>query len=95
VLLSSFAPDVVNEPLFGHLTVRLALAMVAAHGQAVAQRRQAFAIAVSAILRALVHGLFWRRFTGQGALLGLWGGMACSVLLVVFSPVVSSTPDSI
>jgi cation/acetate symporter len=55
----------------------------------------AFAIAASAILPALVYSLFWRRFTGQGALLSLWGGLACSVLLVVFSPVVSSTPDSI
>ncbi|MER6630771.1 cation acetate symporter [Streptomyces sp. NPDC000987] len=55
----------------------------------------AFAIAASAILPTIVYSLFWRRFTGQGALLSLWGGLACSVLLVVFSPVVSSTPSSI
>jgi cation/acetate symporter len=55
----------------------------------------AFAIAASAILPTLVYTLFWRRFTGQGALLSLCGGLLCSVLLVVFSPVVSSTPSSL
>jgi hypothetical protein len=45
----------------------------------------AFAIAASAILPTLVYTLFWRRFTGQGALLSLCGGLLCSVLLVVFS----------
>ncbi|MEV0637342.1 cation acetate symporter [Streptomyces sp. NPDC050619] len=54
----------------------------------------AFAIAASAILPTLVYTLFWRRFTAQGALLSLCGGLLCSVLLTVFSPVVSSTPDS-
>ncbi|KPI11163.1 Na+/solute symporter [Actinobacteria bacterium OK074] len=55
----------------------------------------AFAIAASAILPALLYSLFWRRFTARGALFGLYGGLLCSVLLVVFSPVVSSTPTSI
>jgi cation/acetate symporter len=55
----------------------------------------AFAIAASAILPALVYSLFWRRFTAHGALLSLYGGLLCSVLLVVFSPVVSSTPTSV
>ncbi|WP_405623198.1 cation acetate symporter [Streptomyces sp. NBC_00076] len=55
----------------------------------------AFAIAASAILPTLVYTLFWRRFTAQGALLSLCGGLLCSVLLVVFSPVVSSTPASL
>lgn len=55
----------------------------------------AFAIAASAILPTLVYSLFWRRFTSQGALLSLYGGLLCSVLLVVFSPVVSSTPASL
>ncbi|GAB2853221.1 cation acetate symporter [Streptomyces deserti] len=54
----------------------------------------AFAIAASAILPTLVYTLFWRRFTAQGALLSLCGGLLTSVLLVVFSPVVSSTPAS-
>ncbi|MEV6946621.1 cation acetate symporter [Streptomyces sp. NPDC051172] len=55
----------------------------------------AFAIAASALLPTLVYTLFWRRFTPTGALLGLCGGLLCSVLLVVFSPVVSSTPASL
>jgi cation/acetate symporter len=55
----------------------------------------AFAIAASAILPTIVYTLFWRRFTAQGALLSLCGGLVCSVLLVVFSPVVSSAPASI
>ncbi|WP_286259817.1 solute symporter family protein [Streptomyces graminofaciens] len=54
----------------------------------------AFAIAASAILPTIVYSLFWRRFTARGALLSLYGGLLSSVLLVVFSPVVSSTPDS-
>ncbi|MEV6027576.1 cation acetate symporter [Streptomyces sp. NPDC052036] len=54
----------------------------------------AFAVAASALLPPLVYGLFWRRFTAWGALLSLYGGLICSVLLVVFSPVVSSRPTS-
>lgn len=54
----------------------------------------AFAMAASAILPTIVYTLFWRRFTGQGALLSLWGGLVCSVLLVLFSPVVSARPGS-
>jgi cation/acetate symporter len=55
----------------------------------------AFAIAASAILPTLVYSLFWRRFTAQGALLSLCGGLLTSVLLVVFSPVVSSASASL
>jgi cation/acetate symporter len=55
----------------------------------------AFAIAASGILPALVYSLFWRRFSAHGALLSLYGGLLCSVVLVVFSPVVSGGPASI
>ncbi|MEV3912603.1 solute symporter family protein [Streptomyces canus] len=55
----------------------------------------AFAIAASAILPTLVYSLFWRRFTAQGALLSLCGGLLTSIVLVVFSPVVSSAPASL
>ncbi|MGW0842256.1 solute symporter family protein [Streptomyces sp. NPDC002787] len=55
----------------------------------------AFAIAASAILPTIVYSLFWRGFTARGALLSLYGGLLSSVLLVLFSPVVSSTPDSV
>ncbi|MEV5101722.1 cation acetate symporter [Streptomyces massasporeus] len=54
----------------------------------------AFAIAASAILPTIIYTLFWRRFSAKGALLSLYGGLLCSVLLAVFSPVVSSTPGS-
>ncbi|MCH5671186.1 sodium/solute symporter [Streptomyces gilvus] len=55
----------------------------------------AFAIAASAILPTLVYTLFWRGLTATGAQLSIYGGLLCSVLLVVFSPVVSSTPASL
>lgn len=55
----------------------------------------AFAIAASAILPTIVYSLFWQGFTARGALLSLYGGLTCSVLLVVFSPIVSSTPTSL
>ena len=51
-------------------------------------------VAASAILPTIVYGLFWRRFSTGGALLSLYGGLACSLVLVAFSPVVSSTPGS-
>ncbi|MHC3467471.1 solute symporter family protein [Streptomyces sp. 7R007] len=70
------------------------LALVAWQANTATLAFLAFAIAASAILPTIVYSLFWRRFTGQGALLSLWGGLVCSVLLVVFSPVVSSTPTS-
>lgn len=55
----------------------------------------AFAIAASAILPTIVYALFWRGFTARGALLSLYGGLLCSVLLVVFSPIISSQPNSV
>ncbi|GAA3841124.1 cation acetate symporter [Streptomyces phyllanthi] len=55
----------------------------------------AFAIAASAILPTIVYSFFWRGFTGRGALLSLYGGLLCSVLLVVFSPIISSHPTSV
>ncbi|MEU3791319.1 solute symporter family protein [Streptomyces fructofermentans] len=54
----------------------------------------AFAVAASSILPTMVYGLFWRRFTARGALLAMYGGLACCVVLVAFSPVVSSRPGS-
>jgi cation/acetate symporter len=55
----------------------------------------ALALAASAILPTIVYGLFWRKFSAGGALLCLYGGLGCSVLLVLFSPVFSSTPESV
>ncbi|WP_369226767.1 cation acetate symporter [Streptomyces sp. R39] len=55
----------------------------------------AFAIAASSLVPTIVYTLFWPRFNAGGALLGLYGGLGCSVLLVAFSPLVSSTPTSL
>jgi cation/acetate symporter len=49
----------------------------------------AFAVAASANLPTLLYSLFWKRFTTQGALWSIYGGLAASVILVLFSPVVS------
>ncbi|QWQ44355.1 cation acetate symporter [Streptomyces sp. YPW6] len=54
----------------------------------------AFAVAASANLPTILYSLFWKRFTTQGALWSIYGGLASSVLLVLFSPVVSSEPSS-
>lgn len=54
----------------------------------------AFAVAASANLPTLLYSLFWKRFTTTGALWSIYGGLASSVLLVLFSPVVSSKPSS-
>jgi cation/acetate symporter len=52
----------------------------------------AFAVAASANLPTLLYSLFWRRFTTRGALWSIYGGLASSILLTVFSPVVSGRP---
>jgi cation/acetate symporter len=54
----------------------------------------AFAVAASANLPTLLYSLFWKRFTTQGALWSIYGGLASSVLLVLFSPVVSGKATS-
>src|ERR671916_23731 len=55
----------------------------------------AFAVAASANLPALLFNLFWRRFHTSGAVFSIYGGLACAVVLVFFSPVVSGTPTSL
>ncbi|MBM9622352.1 cation acetate symporter [Streptomyces zhihengii] len=54
----------------------------------------AFAVAASANLPTILYSLFWKRFTTQGALWSIYGGLATSVLLVLFSPVVSGKASS-
>lgn len=54
----------------------------------------AFAIAASANLPALLYNLFWRRFTARGATWAIWGGLVPALVLFLFSPVVSGTPES-
>ena len=52
----------------------------------------AFAVAASANLPAILYSLFWRRFNTTGAVSAIYGGLISSVVLVIFSPVVSGKP---
>ncbi|MFG3344595.1 cation acetate symporter [Streptomyces sp. NPDC048018] len=54
----------------------------------------AFAVAASANLPTILYSLFWKRFTTTGALWSIYGGLASSVFLVLFSPVVSGNPKT-
>ncbi|RPE40051.1 cation/acetate symporter [Streptomyces sp. Ag109_O5-1] len=55
----------------------------------------AFAVAASANLPALLYSLFWRGFTTRGAVWAVYGGLVPALGLVVLSPVVSGSPDSL
>jgi cation/acetate symporter len=52
----------------------------------------AFAVAASANLPTILYTLFWRRFNTTGALYSIYGGLAITVVLIIFSPVVSGKP---
>jgi cation/acetate symporter len=52
----------------------------------------AFAVAASANLPTILYTLFWKRFTTQGALWSMYGGLIACVVLIIFSPVVSGGP---
>jgi cation/acetate symporter len=54
----------------------------------------AFAVAASANLPSILYSLFWRRFTSRGAVWSIYGGLISSVLLIIFSPVVSGQKDA-
>ncbi|NKX56640.1 cation acetate symporter [Arthrobacter sp. E918] len=49
----------------------------------------AFAVAASANLPTIIYSLFWKRFTTQGAVWSMYGGLAAAIILIVFSPVMS------
>ncbi|WP_414937408.1 cation acetate symporter [Amycolatopsis sp. cmx-11-51] len=55
----------------------------------------AFAVAASANLSTLLYSLFWKRFNTTGTLWGIYGGLIASLVLVLFSPVMSGSADSI
>ncbi|MBK3635506.1 MULTISPECIES: solute symporter family protein [Streptomyces] len=55
----------------------------------------AFAVAASANLPALLYSLFWRGFTTRGAVWAVYGGLVPALALVVLSPVVSGSPESL
>ncbi|MBA3339337.1 MAG: cation acetate symporter [Geodermatophilaceae bacterium] len=52
----------------------------------------AFAIAASANLPTILYTLFWKKFTTQGAVWSIYGGLIICVGLIIFSPVVSGAP---
>jgi cation/acetate symporter len=53
----------------------------------------AFAVAASANLPTILYSLYWSRFTSRGALWSIYGGLISSIVLIVFSPVVSGKVD--
>ncbi|MEU6590403.1 cation acetate symporter [Streptomyces sp. NPDC046881] len=55
----------------------------------------AFAVAASANLPVLLYSLFWRGFTTRGAVWAVYGGLLPAIGLVLLSPVVSGSPDSL
>nr|BFD82236.1 cation acetate symporter [Streptomyces sp. Xyl84] len=55
----------------------------------------AFAVAASANLPVLLYSLFWRGFTTRGAVWAVYGGLIPALGLVVLSPVVSGSPESL
>lgn len=55
----------------------------------------AFAVAASANLPSILYSLFWARFTARGALWSIVGGLVSSVVLIIFSPVVSGDIDPV
>jgi cation/acetate symporter len=52
----------------------------------------AFAVAASANLPTILYSLFWRRFNTSGALWSIYGGLGITLVLIIFSPVVSGKP---
>ncbi len=50
----------------------------------------AFAVAASANLPSILYSLYWRRFNTQGSLWSIYAGLASSLLLIIFSPAVST-----
>ncbi|CAL99474.1 cation/acetate symporter [Saccharopolyspora erythraea NRRL 2338] len=68
---------------------------IAANGQNVAFLvALAFAVAASANLPTLLYSLFWKRFNTAGALWSIYGGLAVTIVLIVFSPAVSGNDEA-
>jgi cation/acetate symporter len=66
---------------------------IAANGQNIAFLvALAFAVAASANLPTILYSLFWKRFNTQGALWSIYGGLGITLVLIIFSPVVSGKP---
>ncbi len=54
----------------------------------------AFAVAASANLPTIIYSLFWRKFTTQGAIWSMYGGLGSAIILIALSPVVSGAKTS-
>lgn len=52
----------------------------------------AFCVAASANLPTIIYSLFWKRFNTSGALWSIYGGLSSTIILIIFSPVVSGKP---
>ncbi|MCJ1681119.1 cation acetate symporter [Streptomyces sp. APSN-46.1] len=76
-------------------TVAIALGLLAQNLNVAFLVGLAFAVAASANLPVLMYSLFWRNFTTRGAVWSVYGGLLPAVLLVVLSPVVSGSPESL
>ncbi|MBU4207069.1 MAG: cation acetate symporter, partial [Actinobacteria bacterium] len=50
----------------------------------------AFAVAASANLPSILMTLYWKRFNTRGSVWSIYTGLGSSVLLIVFSPAISS-----
>lgn len=55
----------------------------------------AFAVAASTNLPVLLYALFWQRFTTRGAVWSVYAGLIPAIVLVVLSPVVPGSPESL
>jgi cation/acetate symporter len=75
--------------------VAIVLGMYATKLNAAALVALAFAVAASANLPTILYSLYWKGFKTQGALWSIYGGLISSVVLVIFSPVVSGAPDAL
>ncbi|HCF99803.1 MAG TPA: cation acetate symporter, partial [Chloroflexi bacterium] len=54
----------------------------------------AFAVAASANLPTILYSLFWKKFSTQGAVWSMYGGLASAIILIALSPVVSGSETS-
>ncbi|MCS4490050.1 cation acetate symporter [Corynebacterium sp. ES2794-CONJ1] len=54
----------------------------------------AFAVAASANLPTILLSLYWKKFNTTGAVASMYTGLALAVLLIVFSPAVSGSANS-
>ena len=50
----------------------------------------AFAVAASANLPSILFSLYWKRFNTRGSLWSIYGGLISAIVLIVFSPAVST-----